>query len=297
MVQRAAQEEPLHRDPGQPEVARRLQVDRVERGGQVVRHVAGGELAEGLRPRDGQLARVAELLDRAPDLLHRGQPDGPPADLRDQRLDPLVAASPAQAVQQVGQPGPAHRQHRGHRVGRRFLGDALGEVKLQDQRRGALPAQSGQLLGNHQLRHGLSLCRAVRPPGRPRAKRGPWRERERGAVRVGYGRARWPIGTGTAGRPAATATGTGAGTARPGCWPMRRAERTTAPDVRAAAAPKLVGQPRRHLGTAGRRAGQPRVGRGRRAARGRGGVRGCRPTPSACSGSSAMTMAAGPTRR
>ena len=44
-------------------------------------------------------------------------------------------------------------------------------------------------------------------------------------------------------------------------------------DAGAAAAPELVGQPRRHLGTAGRRAGQPRVGRGRRAARGRGGVR------------------------
>ena len=43
--------------------------------------------------------------------------------------------------------------------------------------------------------------------------------------------------------------------------------------VRAAAAPELVGQPRRHLGAAGRRAGQPRVGRDRRAARGRGGVR------------------------
>ena len=56
LVQGAAQERPLHGEPREADVARRLKEDRVERRRQVVRHVPGGELAERLGPRPRRLA-------------------------------------------------------------------------------------------------------------------------------------------------------------------------------------------------------------------------------------------------
>ena len=52
LFQRVVQEHLLDGDAGEPEGARRLQVDPVEAGGQVVGHVAADEVAEGLGPRD-----------------------------------------------------------------------------------------------------------------------------------------------------------------------------------------------------------------------------------------------------
>jgi len=46
LVQRRAQEQLLDHDAGKAEAAGRLQVDLVERGGQIVRQVAARELAE-----------------------------------------------------------------------------------------------------------------------------------------------------------------------------------------------------------------------------------------------------------
>ena len=75
LVQRAAEEGPLDGQAGEAEVARRLEVDRVEGGGQVVRHVARGELAERLGPGPGRLARGAEPDDRLAQLLGRAEAD------------------------------------------------------------------------------------------------------------------------------------------------------------------------------------------------------------------------------
>ena len=133
--QRVVQEDLLHRDPGEPERARGLQVDPVERGGQVVRHAAAGELAEGLGPRHGQLAGLAERADRLAEFLDPGQPDPAPAHLDHQRADPVVLAGAAQAREHVGQSQLAPGHERGQRIRDGALGDAVGQVKLEDQRR------------------------------------------------------------------------------------------------------------------------------------------------------------------
>ena len=95
------QEQLLDRYPGEPDRSRRLQVDPVERGGEVVRHVAVGELAEGLGPGHGELARLAERADRFAQLLHPGQPDPAAAYLDHEGADPVVAARAPRAVDDV----------------------------------------------------------------------------------------------------------------------------------------------------------------------------------------------------
>ena len=89
------QEQLLDRHAGEPDRPGRLQVDPVERGGQVVRHVAVGELAEGLGPGHGELARLAEHADRLAQLLHPGQPDPAAAHLDHEGADPVVPAARA----------------------------------------------------------------------------------------------------------------------------------------------------------------------------------------------------------
>ena len=172
------------------------------------------ELAEGLRPGDGQLARVAELLDRAPDLLHRGQPDGPPADLGDQRLDPLVVA---------GRRSPSSRSASLVRriVSTADSGSAGGSSAMPSVR------SSSRISGAVRCRRNLASCSAIidsacaQPGCSAHAGAGPV-ARAAGAM-VGA----MAIGMGTAGQPAARATGTGGGSARPGCWrsPLTRAGR------------------------------------------------------------------------
>jgi hypothetical protein len=106
----------------------------VERGRQVVRHVSVGELAEGLGPRHGELARLAEAGDRLAYLLHPGQPDPAAAHLDHERPDPVVVVRAPQALDDVGQPDLAPGHDRGHRIGDRPLTDAVGQVEFEDQR-------------------------------------------------------------------------------------------------------------------------------------------------------------------
>ncbi len=153
------------------------------------------------RPGNRQLAGVTELLDGVPEFLDRGEPDRPSADVRDECLDPLVIAGPAQPVQDVGQDHPTPGQHRRDRIGGPLLAQPVGKVQLQDQRRGPALPQLGDLVGNHRLRHGHSLC-------------GPT------AAAVGYLRPGWHLATVTGGRRAATATGTGACTVPLACLPI-----------------------------------------------------------------------------
>ena len=138
--QRVVQEQLLDGHAGEPERARRLQVDPVERGGQVVGHVAVGELAEGLGPGHGELARLAEVGNRLADLLHPGQPDPAAAHLDHERADPVVLARSPQALDHVGQTQLAPGHERGKRIRNRPLTDPVGQVELEDQRgRLALP--------------------------------------------------------------------------------------------------------------------------------------------------------------
>ena len=74
-----------------------------------------------------------KLGHRLPYLLHPGQADLAAADLGHQRADPVVAARAAQALDEVGQPDLAQGHDRGQRIGGRPLGDAVGQVELEDQ--------------------------------------------------------------------------------------------------------------------------------------------------------------------
>src|SRR5262249_10809239 len=110
LVQRAPQEHTLDREAGEADIARRLQVDRVEAGGQVVRQIASGELAERLGPGPAGLARRTETTDRLAQFLHYSEADGLAADLDDQRLDPVVGASRLEPSEHVrdGRLMPGH---------------------------------------------------------------------------------------------------------------------------------------------------------------------------------------------
>ena len=59
---------------GQPDIARGLQVDVVEGGGEIVRAVSGAELAERLRPGDRGLARREREGEVPPQVVDLGVP-------------------------------------------------------------------------------------------------------------------------------------------------------------------------------------------------------------------------------
>src|SRR6185437_13503235 len=86
LVERAAQEDPLDSQSGQPDVTRRLQENCLERSRQVVGQVAGRKLTEGLRPGERRLARFAESQHGVAQFLHDAESDRAAAELDDQRL-------------------------------------------------------------------------------------------------------------------------------------------------------------------------------------------------------------------
>ena len=99
LVQRRTEKQLLDRDAGEPQAAGRLQVDLVERGGEVVGQVPLRELPERFGPGVRGLARRAEPPDGLPQFLHRGQAEVLAADLGDEGLDPAVILGPPQAVE------------------------------------------------------------------------------------------------------------------------------------------------------------------------------------------------------
>ena len=126
----------LDRDAGEPEAAGRLQVDLVERGGQVVGQVAAAELPERFGPGVRGLARRAELASIASrSSCTVARPMCWPPTLATSALTRGSCLGPPQAVEHVGEPRPVPGQQRGHRVGRRPLRDALGQIQLEDERR------------------------------------------------------------------------------------------------------------------------------------------------------------------
>ena len=153
LVHRVTEEQLLEAEPGQVELAGWLEVDLVERGGQVIGHVPRREFAERLCPGHGGLARAGEVLHRGPQFLDPCQPDRTAAELDHQRPHPVIAAGPAQPVQHVGQARPAHGEQGGDRVARRLLHQPVGEVEFQDQRGGPSLAHPCDLLLQHQLGH------------------------------------------------------------------------------------------------------------------------------------------------
>ena len=148
--------------PRSPDGCRQI---RVERGGQVVRHVPGGELAERLRPGHGQLARPREARSTAArSSWTTARPIGRPPTLATSAVTRVVRGGPAQPVQHVGQhAGGARASTAETGSAGRFLGDPLGQVEFQDQRRRAALAELGHLVGKR-VQHEPQL--RPRPPGR-----------------------------------------------------------------------------------------------------------------------------------
>jgi hypothetical protein len=99
-----------------------------------------GELAEGLGPGHGELARLAERADRLAQLLHPGQPDPAAAHLDHEGADPVVRRARRRPSMTSG--SLARRRDMiadsGSVTGPSPI--AVGQVELEDQRRGlALP--------------------------------------------------------------------------------------------------------------------------------------------------------------
>jgi hypothetical protein len=65
-------------------------------------------------------------------FLYLGEPDPRPADLDHEDPHPVVRGGPPQPLKQVLQTRLAHGEQRGHWVGRRYLRDAVRQVKLKD---------------------------------------------------------------------------------------------------------------------------------------------------------------------
>ena len=243
------------RDPGQPQVARGLQVDPVERGGQVVRQVARREVAERLRPGHRRACRTRpNSATASPQFLHRGRARSAPADLGDQRADPAGRRGPG-AGRPARRPAAARRMVSSADTGSAGGSSASPSVRSSSRISGAVhrresfpirPARPArpEVSAGVASGHALELTAAVR--------RG-WR----GAGPVRYRRRRWPGRTETAGPAATAGICTGAGSARSGCSATPAGGRAPAAQrPGAAAAAQPVGSARRHLGAAGRRQGQ-----------------------------------------
>ena len=167
LVERAAEEQLPHADPGKAEIPGGLEVDLAERGRQVVRQIAARHFTERLRPRHRRLSRGGEVGDGGPQVLDPPHPDGPPADLDHQRLHPVIGARPAQPVQHIGEPGPAHGQERGEGIGGWLLGEAFGQVEFQDQRGGPALDHPVDLVLKHGPVHVFHPRACRGGPGRP----------------------------------------------------------------------------------------------------------------------------------
>ena len=136
LVEGAAQEHRFVVQPGQADVARRLHVHLVERGRQVVAAVAGTELTERLCKSDRGFARLAELLDRVPDLLDLRHRHRLAADLGENADHTAVVGPALERVDDVAELKRTGEHDLGHRVvGDRFDHPAF-EIEFEDHAAG-----------------------------------------------------------------------------------------------------------------------------------------------------------------
>jgi hypothetical protein len=135
-VERPADEERVCDDPGEAEVARRLEPDLLERRGEVVADVRRAHLAEALGPGDGRFPGRAEPPDGVAQLARMGEADRALSDMGDESDDMRVARRAREPVDQPADDRdlpPTHAQRRG---GRR-LENATREIELEEQGVGA----------------------------------------------------------------------------------------------------------------------------------------------------------------
>ena len=100
--QQVAGQRHLHREPGQPDQAYRLQIDLVEGGGEIVALVARAELAETVGRGNRELAAGPEALDRIAQFLGRAQAVGCLGQAHQQTADARVCSGGVQGQHDVG---------------------------------------------------------------------------------------------------------------------------------------------------------------------------------------------------
>src|SRR5690606_18929180 len=121
----------LHHEAVEADVARGLQPDLVEGGGEVVALVARAELAEGLGEGDGELASGAEAEDGVAQLLGAGEAGAGAADVGDEAGDAVVGAGALEGGDEGLDGGAAAAERAGDRVGRGVLDEGALEVDLE----------------------------------------------------------------------------------------------------------------------------------------------------------------------
>jgi hypothetical protein len=135
-----AEERHLGDQAGEAEIARRLQPDLVERGGEIIGLGTGAEFAEALGKGDGELVRRPERLHRIAQFLCLPVAKGARrAKLGDQALDPLVAAGASQCLDDLQQgrlraPGEAQQRGAAARLGNPALQVQLQHRAVRDRR-------------------------------------------------------------------------------------------------------------------------------------------------------------------
>src|SRR5919106_872313 len=127
-----AQQRRLDQDAGQAEPAKRLQMDLVERGREVVTHGAGPELAEAVGMRVGELASVAKRRERRAQLLSLGEPRPLAVQAREQSLDARVPPGRLKRHGDLDQRRRLRQPESAERLAAVHLGDLLPEIEGQD---------------------------------------------------------------------------------------------------------------------------------------------------------------------
>ena len=101
LCQGVLDEDCLRDDPGEADLAGRLDPDLLEGRGEVVGHGRRTELAEQLRPRHGWLTRLREQTDGRPELLYLRERGCVAADMGHEARDVGVGGRQPEPVDQI----------------------------------------------------------------------------------------------------------------------------------------------------------------------------------------------------
>ena len=148
LAQRVFHERRFHDDSRQSHISRRLKINLVKRGREIIRAIAGTELAECLRVSDRELLVRAESEDGVANLLSLRHAHRSRADPRNHAHDPIVIRSAVDRIDHIAQclPLGRHQPRRGrirHIFQERFL-----QVGLKNRLR-----RNSSLDANHRDQH------------------------------------------------------------------------------------------------------------------------------------------------
>ena len=131
-VERAAKERGFGHQAGETNFARGLEINLVERGGEVIRAVGLLAFAERLGVGDGGFAGVAEGDDGVANLLDVGQRQAGFPDTRDQADNAVVGGGALQGFDQVEHRRRAARDDPRHRIVRHVFDETMFEISFEN---------------------------------------------------------------------------------------------------------------------------------------------------------------------